>query len=246
MKMKATRFSAFNFGTGRDPYNQGLQPYPEFAGYGAAEEKPFADIPTAVKVLVVGAIIMAFVAPKRTGALANPRKRKNPDLGWDEWERDHPYRRRVEDDGWEAFAGDPRSDEEKKRSAEHGRGEPERITQPWAPKPLRFVEVLSPEMAGIERARYHKGWVPKREGDVLSYRRRQPTFEEPPKKKKKKEEPSFHAPYSAKAPEGGLWWEYQARRTDRRGEDEPFDWENLSWDVLGNPRKSRQKKRKKR
>ncbi|MAG25361.1 hypothetical protein CMI47_07250 [Candidatus Pacearchaeota archaeon] len=76
--MKSTRFSAFNIGTGRDPYSQGLQPYAEFPAYGQVAEKPFANIPTAIKVLVAGGIVLWFTTPKDAPVAANPRKRKNP------------------------------------------------------------------------------------------------------------------------------------------------------------------------
>ena len=94
-------------------------------------------------------------------------------------------------------------------------------------------------MAAEERMRWRKGWAPKKEGDVLSYRRKQSTVDKQKPRERKRKPKKLKSgmevragkgrSISGKAPEGGLWWEYQARRTDRRGEDEREDWENLSY-----------------
>jgi|APSaa5957512535_1039671.scaffolds.fasta_scaffold85825_2 hypothetical protein len=71
--MKSRRFAAFNIGTDRDAYTYGLQPYAEYPAFGQIENKAFPTIPTSVKLVVVGAIIMAFTASKKVKARANPR-----------------------------------------------------------------------------------------------------------------------------------------------------------------------------
>ena len=44
--------------------------------FGQVAEKPFADIPTSIKLLVAAGIVMAFVAPKKVKVRANPKKEK--------------------------------------------------------------------------------------------------------------------------------------------------------------------------